>query len=176
MDLIKIAKNLKNGNIALIPTDTVFGLIGQYENNLAETNLYQMKKRSKSKKFPIAVNSIEMAQQYFIVNGLALKLMKKYWPGPLTIVTGAYALRWSDNLDLNQLINLIGPLYLTSANISGETPITNIKTAKLIFKDQVSDYIHPNNLTFNNINSTIVDANNSLILREGALKIDLKNI
>ncbi len=176
MELKQIAKNLKNGQLALLPTDTVYGIIGQYENIVSEAKIFKIKQRSKKKKLPIAVNSIEMAQQYFMINKQALKLMKKYWPGALTIISGDYALRWSDSEVLNQLIDLAGPLYLTSANISGQEPITNIKDAKKIFTNKITDYINLKMKHGINTNSTIINSNDLTIVRQGKLVIDLKKL
>ncbi len=176
MELKQIAQNLKNGEIALLPTDTVYGIIGQYENPLSEQKIFKLKQRSSKKKLPVAVNSIEMAQQYFVINKYALKLMKKYWPGPLTIISGDYALRWSNCQVLNQLIDLAGPLYLTSANISGQEPIKNIKEAKKIFTDKISNYINFETKKLTNNHSTIIDSNNLKIIRQGNFVIDLAEI
>ncbi len=165
----KICQNLENQKLIILPTDTVFGVIGKYDDKLVNQKIYDLKKRDHSKKLPVAVNSIAMAQKFFKVNDNALKLMKRYWPGELTIICGDTALRWVKNNLLNKIIARVGPLYLTSANLSGKPPFINKAEAKKTFRDKVACYVGG---TINNgISSTIINSYDLKIIRQGNLVI-----
>lgn len=115
------AAALLSGGLAIIPTDTVYGLAAHPDFPAAERRLYEAKRRNPSK--PIAflssgLSAIERAAGP--LHGEAAALAARFWPGPLTIVAGKEAFRIPDCEWTRKLLALCGGLLrVTSANISG---------------------------------------------------------
>ena len=138
----KVVVHLKGGGVACIPTDTVFGLICNALNDDAVKKIYEIKKRSESKPFPVFVRSVEEAKSYAVFNHTAEDLAKKFWPGKVTLVLkelqGSKVSKMINQIDntiafrnpnhllslkIMQLLN--APIVATSANITGlPTPET----------------------------------------------------
>src|SRR3990172_9370367 len=78
---------LNQGGIVVFPTDTAFGVGCRMDDRQAVERLLKLKKRPKGQAVPVLVDSLEMAQKYLLpLQDRVLELMKKYWPGALTIV------------------------------------------------------------------------------------------
>lgn len=185
----KFIQLLKNDEILVIPTETVFGIAVDAKSDVAIKKLYSIKKRSENKPLQIMICDSKMAQKYCIFNDNAHRLAKKYWPGSLSIV-----LNKKENTELSQLINnqdntialrvpndenvlnliisLGSPLAVTSANISGKEPILNVKSIRKAFGNEVTIF-GEENINFSGRPSTIIDlsGNKSKILREGAISL-----
>ena len=80
------AKILTNNGIVAFPTETVYGLGANAFSKEAVTKLYEIKRRPSFNPLIIHVSSYDMAKEYGVFNYTAKKLVKKYWPGPLTII------------------------------------------------------------------------------------------
>ncbi len=113
----------------VIPTDTLYGLCMSVEGDI--TKVYTLKKRDLNKPIPVGVASIEMMEELAYMDSRARKLVAHFMPGPLTVVLKArkrifgwekIALRIPNHPIALALIEKIGPVTLTSANISGERP------------------------------------------------------
>ena len=84
---IKEAAEILTGNgIVAFPTETVYGLGANAFSKKAVTTLYEIKRRPTFNPLIIHVSSYDMAREYGFFNYTAKKLVKKYWPGPLTII------------------------------------------------------------------------------------------
>ena len=118
---------LKKGGVIVYPTETAYALGADFLNKKATNKIYKIKGRGSSKELPIIVSSLSMAKEYVKFNKLALKLARKYWPGPLTLVLETkqgktLALRKTSNkFTLSLVKKLKVPIISTSANISGKT-------------------------------------------------------
>jgi L-threonylcarbamoyladenylate synthase len=121
---------LRRGGLVVYPTETAYALGCDAANAAARRHLYQVKGRDHSKRLPIIVSSLVMARQVANFNPEALRLARKYWPGPLTLALpekraasrpGMVGLRVSSNLVARTLAARLGrPIVSTSANMSGE--------------------------------------------------------
>ena len=84
---IKEAAEILTGNgIVAFPTETVYGLGANAFSKEGVTKLYEIKRRPSFNPLIIHVSSYDMAKEYGIVNYTAERLVKEYWPGPLTII------------------------------------------------------------------------------------------
>ena len=119
-----VASALKSGKVALVPTETVVGLVAGKEGL---HRLAGIKRRDPDK--PIALLCASAGQAFAEtaeVPALAKKLAELYWPGPLTLVLdcvdgGTVGVRVPDHPAVQALLFAYGePLYATSANLSGE--------------------------------------------------------
>ena len=137
-EIKKIATILKNDGVISVPTDTVYGICARINSSKAYFKLVSVKNRPSNKPFPILCKDLEQIESIAIVDKKALKLIKAFMPGPLTLVlnkrpeafsyinnagareTDEVAVRMIPSKFLNELIDKVGsPLFLTSANKSG---------------------------------------------------------
>lgn len=191
MDIEKLVKLINNGELAIVPTDTVYGIIGDATNEETIHKVYEVKKRSYSKPLIIMVSGIDMVNEYVQgINDLEKELIEKYWPGKLTIllhrnnkisdfITNGgelVGIICPDNKDLIELINRVNkPLIGTSANISEEQTITNVNMLDEEIISKIS-YIYDGG-EIGNKSSTIVkvEDNQVRILRAGELAEEIRN-
>src|SRR3990167_6487372 len=82
----KAVKILKNGGIVIFPTDTVYGIGCCFDDKDAISRLYKIKKSPSSQPFPILVTKLSQVKKLAVINKTGEELIKKFWPGALTIV------------------------------------------------------------------------------------------
>jgi L-threonylcarbamoyladenylate synthase len=154
----KIKQALESGKVLVLPTDTVYGLVYDSQNENAVRKIFEIKNRPLNKPIGIFVKDIEMAKKIAQINKGQEKLLKKNWPGKFTFVLKKkhYAPRRCSVLiskfvgtkeiigiripdyeliqDLFKEINF--PLAQTSVNISGRPALTRIQKIIKQFEDQ----------------------------------------
>ncbi len=161
-------------NPVIIPTDTLYGLSMSIEGDI--TRVFELKKRPVDKPIPIGVSNIEMMESLGHITKMARILVENFMPGALTIVVksrskvpwNTVALRIPAHPIPLALIEEIGPITLTSANISGDKPPTSIEdTLKLNVAYRVDCGVLPGTP------STVVSVVGGEIklIREGAIPI-----
>jgi L-threonylcarbamoyladenylate synthase len=152
---------LTNGDLAVIPTDTLYGIVGQALNQQTVEKIYKLKGRSPEKPCIILISSLEELEQFGIelTEELKPKLLE-FWPGPTSIIlpcsradleylhrgTNTLAFRMPNKLELIEVIKATGPLVAPSANPEGAPPAINIDMAKQYFGDAVK-YLDGGELT-----------------------------
>ena len=130
---------LSNGGLAVFPTETVYGIGADAFNEKAIASLYAKKQRPLDKPLLMHISSLEMAESIAVLNDQAKELIKKYTPGPLTLVVKSkgnlppislsggdtVGLRFPSNKQFLAISKAFGrPIAATSANISGEKSAT----------------------------------------------------
>lgn len=183
---------LDNDGLIIIPTDTVYGIACNAFSDYAIEKLFQVKKRDRNKPINVLSDSIEKLK--IVVkefNEVENKLIKKFFPGALTIICQkrdnisnlltanlkTIGIRIPNNdIALKILASYPYPLAVTSANISGEKTDTNIKELISDFADNVDIFIDGGYIS--NLASTIVKTDNNYItvLRQGDVVINLNNL
>lgn len=142
------AELLKSGEIAALPTETVYGLAADATNEKAVEKIFSAKGRPQDN--PLIVHIADLSQLFEItkeVPDTALKLAEKFWPGPLTMIfkkndkipdvtsggLDTVAVRMPSHPTIREIINK-GHLFIAapSANLSGKPSCTN---AKDVFED-----------------------------------------
>lgn len=174
----EVVQALKQGNVVIYPTDTLYALGADATNPQAIEKVYKIKGRDKNKPLSIAVGSIEDIEKYAYTTPLSKKLAQTFLPGPLTLVlkkkdTLAPNLTSDETIAIRVLNHplfeyISFPLTATSANISGkDTP----ETLKAIEKELKEIKVGIDGGTLNGNPSTIVDCRGEkpLVLREGAI-------
>ncbi|HEV7571175.1 MAG TPA: L-threonylcarbamoyladenylate synthase [Thermoanaerobaculia bacterium] len=120
-----IADVLRVGGVALLPTDTIYGLHALATNEAAVARVRSMKERGDRKPFVIIAASAEQLEQ---LGATIPDTLRELWPAPLTAILASgettIAARVPDLPWLRTLLDRTGPLISTSANRSGESPIT----------------------------------------------------
>jgi L-threonylcarbamoyladenylate synthase len=123
--LDEIADVLRAAGVALLPTDTIYGLHALAMNEAAVARIRSMKERDDHKPFVIIAASAEQLEQ---LGATIPDVLRQLWPAPLTAILASgettIAARVPDLAWLRALLSRTGPLISTSANRSGEPPIT----------------------------------------------------
>lgn len=134
-DLDGALSTLQDGGLILYPTDTIWGIGCDATNAQAVDQVYELKRRDRSKPFILLVDSIEMLKNYVAHLHPRLETLLLYHVRPLTIVfdqainlpditkapDGSVAIRMIQDPFCKDLIKACGfPLVATSANISDE--------------------------------------------------------
>jgi len=87
MDIIKKAVSaLKNGELIVYPTDTLYGIGADIFNEEAVKKVFEVKRRPFSEPLSVAVSSYRDIEKLAYVNDEIMKIVKKFLPGPLTLV------------------------------------------------------------------------------------------
>jgi L-threonylcarbamoyladenylate synthase len=93
------------------PTDTLYGLAADPRSAVALARLMQLKARAADKTVALVAASLDQAREVAVIDGHALSLARRFWPGPLTLVVPA-----------RPGLAFGFPITATSANASGGAP------------------------------------------------------
>ena len=116
---------LNGGGVAVIPTDTVYGLAAHPGIPDAVARLYTIKGREENKPIALLAADADAPEKAgFAIEGEAKRLANAFWPGALTLVLSAdgrsEGFRVPDHEWTRRLIAACGGvLRVTSANLSG---------------------------------------------------------
>lgn len=171
---------LNRGGVAVIPTDTVYGLAARPDFPDAVERLYAIKGREAKKPIALLASDIAAIERFgYSLGGKARELAERHWPGALTMVIAKAGLpsegfRIPDHERTRRLIAACGGvLRVTSANLSGQRPATDAPQA-LADVGLSADYVVDDGVSPGGVPSTVVriNADNSIeMLREGGVKI-----
>jgi L-threonylcarbamoyladenylate synthase len=134
-DTADFADTISNGGIAIIPTDTVYGIAAAPGNASALAKIVAAKGRDPSKPCQLLAASTEAAAGAVVMTPPALAVAKAFWPGALTLVLpapggGTEGVRVPDSPAAIALCTACGGLLrCTSANRSGEKPALTVEEA-----------------------------------------------
>jgi L-threonylcarbamoyladenylate synthase len=175
---------LNHGGLVAFPTDTVYGLAALPFQELTVESLYVAKGRNTERAIAILLGDISQVGLVAEVWGLtARRLAEQFWPGPLTMIvprlpglpeslspSKGIGVRLPDHPVALKLLELVGPLAVTSANLSGQD---NTNTAREVF-EQLQGRIHlilEGGPAPGGIPSTVVDCTEAevQILRNGPI-------
>lgn len=124
--LDELAEVLRRGGVALLPTDTIYGLHAIATDQRAIARIRTMKGRDDGKPFVVIASSVE---QLRALGAAVPEQLSSIWPAPLTAILASgdttIAARIPDLGWLCALLDRTGPLVSTSANRSGEPPVTS---------------------------------------------------
>jgi L-threonylcarbamoyladenylate synthase len=147
---------LKNGGLVVLPTDTVYGLGADAFDSAAVTALLSAKGRGRDMPVPVLVGS------WRTIDGLALSvptatrdLVRAFWPGALSLVVrqapsvqwdlgdarGTVMLRMPLHPVAIELLREVGPMAVSSANVSGRPPAVDAENARGQLGDLVDVYL-----------------------------------
>ena len=180
----KSVEIIENGGVIIFPTDTVYGIgCNPYDEN-AVKKIYEIKSREKIKSLPVLASSIEIVKQITIIYEFTEKIIKKYWPGPLTLILklkdknlkkslnleDKIAVRIPNSVCTLKLLNKCNLLVGTSANVSGDSSFTDPQECMKNVKNY-DVFVDGGTITSKG-ESTIIEIENEKIhvIREGALK------
>lgn len=176
---------LKKGGLAVLPTDTIYGIHTPALNKKSVEEVYKIRKRAPNKPFIILISSINDLNRFGIeVNQKVKNFLNSNWPNPLSVIlscpdkkfkylhrgTKTLAFRMPKKEKLRKLIAETGPLISTSVNEEGKRPATTVKKAQEYFGQQIDVYVDKGPLQGKP--STLVKIENGEIeiLRQGMYK------
>lgn len=184
--LKEIGKIIRKGEIVIFPTETVYAIGTNGLDEDAIKNLYKIKQRSLEKPTSLLVSNMEMVETLAKdITNLEYKLMKTFFPGPLTIIlkkkdivpniltgnTGTIGIRMPESEIARKLIAYANvPIAAPSANIANKPSGTNLKDILKDFQETVDYYIDGGESKIG-LGSTIVKIENNVpvILRQGSI-------
>ena len=151
----ELVELFESGKIAILPSDTVYGIFADATNVEAIKRVDEAK--GSNKPHLMVVSSIEMLKEYVSeIDDLQEKIIKEYWPNTLTILfkknskvsdeltkgSPFVGVRMPNNKFLLELLNEYKkPLLSSSANITNEKVITNVNMLDDRLKSKI-DYIY----------------------------------
>ena len=178
---------LKRGDVIVFPTETLYGLGADGLNHFAIEKVVALKGRESEK--PILLLVANQKMLLTVVREIppyGRKLMKKFWPGPLTLVlparrdipktlisaTGGVGVRISSQAIATQLVRGLGrPLTATSANPSGKEAARTLHEARKYFRSRVTVYVDGGVLTSKTASTVVeVKGKSITIVREGEIR------
>ncbi|HVN26715.1 MAG TPA: L-threonylcarbamoyladenylate synthase [Candidatus Paceibacterota bacterium] len=152
-----IAPMLQNGAIGVLPTDTLYGIVGSALDRTAVLRIYRVRRRNPKKPMIILVGSVRDLGLFGIrPDAFMKKILKKSWPGPISVIaplparsrfaylhrgTKTLAFRMPKAAWLRSLLAKAGPLVAPSANLEGKPPAKTLSEAKRYFGDRVDFYV-----------------------------------
>lgn len=155
-DLIEeVATRLLEGGIAVLPTDTVYGLCAAVESEAGLARVFEIKGRDQTKAIPIFIGDLSQARSVAKFNAEAERLVTAFWPGALTLVLErrhgitwdlggdpeTVGIRWPESRFLSELCLRAGPITGTSANLTGVPESKTVGEAVSAFGDTVDVYV-----------------------------------
>ncbi len=180
------ARVIKRGGVCVIPTETAYGLAASIDFEEALKKIYLIKKRPFNKPLLILVQELEQAPiEFSLIPDYAYKLMKKFWPGPLTLLlpaqkgthyflsgdTDRVGVRVSSHPVAAELVKRVGgAITATSANLSGAGLTKTVEQVKQQLKEG-PDYFLDAGQIAPGPSSTIVDCTSQsmTVVRVGAI-------
>lgn len=175
-------ESLREGGVAVIPTDTIYGLVCRAVDRVAVEHLFSIKPRENKPGTIIAAHIDQLRKLGADTD--YLQKAAKYWPGPVSVKfahpddhlsrgTATIAVRIPDDTPLRTLLEAVGPLMTTSANQPGEPGAETVTEAQAYFGDTVDLYVdggerqgRPASTIIQLVGDTVT------VVREGAVKID----
>lgn len=178
---------VRNGELVVFPTDTVYGLAADAFDAAAVKALLAAKGRGREMPPPVLVSAATTLDALTVdVPDWARALVERFWPGPLTLVCtqqtslqwdlgdtrGTVAVRMPDDPLALAVLERTGPLAVSSANLTGQEAACNADAALEMLGERVT-VILDGGPTAGSVASTILDITQDTprLLRPGAISI-----
>lgn len=154
---MRLAKvSLGRGEVVVIPTDTVYGIAADAFSPSAVEKLLAAKGRGRQSPPPVLIGNLNALHALAeSVPDVARRLAETFWPGALTMILrsqpslswdlgetkGTVALRMPDHKIALALLEEVGPLAVSSANLTGEPAAVTCQQAVAYFDNAVATYL-----------------------------------
>ncbi len=187
-----LSDHLNQGNTAIIPTDTLYGIVACASNKSAVERIYTIKGRDENKPFIILIPHIDSLADFGVfLSEEDRHMLSSLWPGAVSVILplqpeyisrfhylhrgeGKLAFRLPDKQKLMTLLRETGPLVAPSANPQGQPPATNIEVAKTYFGDKIEYYEDGGELGSEPSTLCELIDGKLTVLREGKVRIAFK--
>ena len=176
------------GGLVVMPTDTVYGIGADAFDAAAVRALLAAKGRGPDMPVPVLVGSWSTIDGLVMaVPPTARTLIEAFWPGGLSLVVehapslswdlgdarGTVMIRMPLHPVALDLLRLVGPMAVSSANRSGSPPATTAAAAFTQLGDDVSVYLDAGDSPIG-VASTVIDLTADIprVLRQGAVSVE----
>ncbi|MFJ8164505.1 L-threonylcarbamoyladenylate synthase [Streptomyces sp. NPDC096136] len=183
--LREAASAVRRGELVVLPTDTLYGIGADAFSAEAVGDLLAAKGRGRNMPTPVLIGSPNTLHGLVTdFSEQAWELVDAFWPGGLTLVArhqpslawdlgetrGTVAVRMPLHPVAIELLTEVGPMAVSSANLSGHPAPEDCDAARAMLGDSVSVYLD-GGPTPSTLPSSIVDVTGKVpvLLREGAL-------
>ena len=163
-DNLSLCDALRAGKLAVMPTDTIYGIVGSAFDEAGVNRIYQARQRAPAKPCIILIGDLAELEKFSIkLSKDEKRKLKEYWlapsevegAGPVSVIlnclddkfsylhrgTKSLAFRIPQDAEFRNFLIRTGPLIAPSANLEGRLPAKNITEAKNYFGDSVDLYI-----------------------------------
>lgn len=155
-DLEVAVRTVLDSGLVVLPTDTVYGIGATAHDPAAVAAVLAAKGRGRQMPPPVLVADVSTVDELCVdVPDAARRLAGAHWPGGLTLILparpdlgwdlgetgGTLALRMPDQEVVLAILRQAGPLAVTSANLTGRPPATEVAAARSSFGDLVDLYL-----------------------------------
>ncbi|MCR4328560.1 MAG: L-threonylcarbamoyladenylate synthase [Patescibacteria group bacterium] len=152
----RLIKSLKKGGVAVLATDTIYGVVASAYDAEAVARIYRLKKRNPKKPSIVLIATTQDISRFNVrVAPSVARFLRGVWPGRVSVAlstkgskfkylhcgTGYIAFRVPLKKALRELIVKTGPLVAPSANIEGKPPAKTVREAQEYFGDNVDWYV-----------------------------------
>ncbi|NXX98640.1 SUA5 synthase, partial [Centropus bengalensis] len=189
----RIADILKNGGTCGIPTDTVYVLVAACNRPDAVEKAHQSKRQAQDRPMSLWISSLKQLEPAkHLFTPLLWDFMEAAWPSPISLVVPrgewvdflgmkdsavyvgtpqSVAIRIPDCSVTTHLIDLVGPIVVTSANPTGEADTTHHNQVYAKLGDKVDAVLcagpSPENIASTVVDCTKIDSGNIGFFRVG---------
>ena len=183
----QIVPILLKGGIGVLPTDTLYGLVGSVMKKKTVERIYALRQRDIAKPMIILISSVNDLKNFGIsLNALQKKTLKSLWPGKVSVILecknkkweylhrrkNSLAFRLPDDLDFQKMLKKSGPLVAPSANLEGKEPAATYLEALKYFGENVDFYVDFGRLKSKPSTIVSLDGKGEVeVLRSGAVKM-----
>lgn len=188
MGLREAASAVRRGELVVLPTDTVYGIGADAFSAEAVADLLEAKGRGRNMPTPVLIGSPNTLHGLVTdFSEQAWELVDAFWPGALTLVAkhqpslmwdlgdtrGTVAIRMPLHPVAIELLTEVGPMAVSSANLTGHPAPEDCDAAQGMLGDSVSVYLD-GGPTPGNVPSSIVDVTRDVpvLLRAGAVPVE----
>lgn len=180
---------LQKGEVGVLPTDTIYGIVAKALNPKAVEKIYQIKGRKPDKPLIILISSVNDLDLFNInIDSSTKNFLENIWPNKISVIlpckndkltylhrnTNTLAFRLPNYPELIKLLKETGPLVAPSANPEGLRPAKTIEEAKQYFQEKASFYIDKGILISEPSTLIKIENNQITVLRTGAAEIPAK--
>lgn len=186
--LREAASAVRRGELVVLPTDTVYGIGADAFSSEGVADLLDAKGRGRNMPTPVLIGSPNTLHGLVTdFSEMAWELVDAFWPGALTLVArhqpslqwdlgdtrGTVAVRMPLHPVAIELLTDVGPMAVSSANLTGHPAPEDCDAAQRMLGDSVSVYLD-GGPTPGNVPSSIVDVTRKVpvLLRAGALSAE----
>ncbi|MDO8482320.1 MAG: L-threonylcarbamoyladenylate synthase [bacterium] len=147
-DVKDVARVLSRGGIAVMPTDTTYGIVGSALNEKTVNEIYRLRKRDLDKPFIVLIADRKDLKKFGVKPTEAQnKILDRIWPASVSVILpcaderfaylhrgkNTLAFRLPEKEDLRRLLREVGPLVAPSANPQGHPVAKTISDARAYF-------------------------------------------
>lgn len=173
----QLIATLHDGGVAIVRTDTLYGVVGRADSKATVERIYHIKGRKPTKSPIVLIGDTSQLLDQHDTSLLATIAQQELWPGPNSIIlpsphgptwltrdNASIAYRLPADGPLRELLMQTGPLVAPSANPEGLPPATTIAEARAYFGDAI-DYYHDSGPCLNSQPSSLLAIEDGAIIR-----------